>query len=125
MEWTELEPDPTEELLRRARAEQAHQAAARYLAGSGLRILARDLRCNETHADIVAAGQRVLVVCQITDRPIRRGPIARAKARRLRLAGLRWMTAHGVLYDEVRVDILRLTHDPGGEYITEHVRGVG
>ena len=74
------------------------------------------------------AERRVLVVCQVKTRTTRsRGPqraITRAKARRLRRLGLRWMTDHGVLYEEIRVDVLNLGRDPAGGFTVEHARGV-
>lgn len=128
MEWTELKPDPTDALLEQARAELARQAAAGYLVRAGLRVLDRGWRCNEGTIDLLAAEQRVLVVCEIKvcSGRSRRPPaaISRGKARRLRRLGVAWLTAHGVLFDEIRIDIIQLAHEPTGQYAIEHVRGV-
>jgi hypothetical protein len=33
--------------------------------------------------------------------------------------------AHGVLFDEVRIDVIGLLRDRSGQFTVEHVRGVG
>jgi putative endonuclease len=106
------------------------QAAAEYLERSGLRILARNWRCSEGEIDIVAAERRVLVVCEVKTRSGTRygtplESISRAKRGRLRRLAVRWLTANGVLFDEVRVDAVGLTRDPAGGFSIEHVRGIG
>ena len=52
--------------------QQGEELAARYLAGAGLQILARNWRCKDGEIDIVALDQRVLVVCEVKTQ-IRRG----------------------------------------------------
>jgi putative endonuclease len=106
------------------------QVAAEYLQRSGLRILARNWRCSEGEIDIVAAERRVLVVCEVKTRSSARygtpvEAITRAKRRRLRRLAVRWLAANGVLFDEVRIDVVGLTRDPAGGFTIEHVRGVG
>lgn len=109
---------------------QGEQAAAEYLERGGLRILARNWRCSTGEIDIVAAERRMLVVCEVKTRsglgygtPLE--AITRAKQRRLRRLAACWLTANGVLFDEVRIDAVGLTRDPGGGFTIEHVRGVG
>jgi putative endonuclease len=106
------------------------QAAAEYLEARGLRILARNWRCSEGEIDIVAAERRVLVVCEVKTRSgVRYGTpleaITRAKQRRLRRLAIRWLVANGVLFDEVRIDVVGLVRDQAGGFTIEHVRGVG
>lgn len=106
------------------------QIAADYLERAGLRILDRNWRCAEGEIDIVAAERRVLVVCEVKTRSGDRygGPleaITPRKRARLRRLAVRWLTAHGVLFDEVRIDAVGLTSDRAGGYLVEHVRGVG
>lgn len=106
------------------------QLAAEHLERSGLRILARNWRCSEGEIDIVAAERRVLVVCEVKTRAgVRYGTpleaITRAKQRRLRRLAVRWLVANGVLFDEVRIDVVGLTSDQAGGFTIEHVRGVG
>jgi putative endonuclease len=105
------------------------QLAAEYLERSGLRILARNWRCSEGEIDIVAAERQVLVVCEVKTRSGTRygtplEAITRRKRARLRRLAVRWLAANGVLFDEVRVDVIGLTRQPGG-FAIEHVRGVG
>ena len=51
--------------------------------------------------------------------------ITRAKRARLRRLASRWLVAHGVLFDEVRIDVVGLIRRPSGDYEIEHARGVG
>jgi putative endonuclease len=106
------------------------QAAAEYLERAGLRILDRNWRCADGEIDIVAAERRILVICEVKTRssgqfgsPLE--AITRSKQARLRRLAVRWLIAHGVLFDEVRIDVIGLVGDPAGGYQIEHVRGVG
>jgi putative endonuclease len=51
--------------------------------------------------------------------------ITRHKQARLRRLASRWLVAHGVLFDEVRIDVIGLIRNRAGDYEIEHVRGVG
>lgn len=109
---------------------RGEQVAAEYLERAGFRILDRNWRCAEGEIDIVAAERRVLVVCEVKTRSGTRygtpaEAISRAKRNRLRRLAVRWLVAHGVLFDEVRVDVLGLVPDRSGKFTIEHVRGVG
>ena len=107
----------------------AEQATAEYLQRGGLRILDRNWRCPEGKIDIVATEHRVLVVCQIQVRPaaaqMEAHPVSQAKRRRLRPLAIRWLVANGVLFDEVRIDVVRLTRAGSSDFTIEHLRGVG
>ena len=48
-----------------------------------------------------------------------------AKRRRLRKLAALWLSAHGIRFDQVRIDVLGLLRDGGGGFTIEHVRGVG
>lgn len=109
---------------------EGERAAAEYLERAGLRILDRNWRCADGEIDIVAAERRVLVVCEVKTRSDTRygGPleaITRSKQARLRRLAARWLVAHGVLFDEVRIDVVGLLRDGEGDFLVEHVRGVG
>ena len=121
-------PDPAQAPLTGARARLARQAVTGYLQRSGLRILAQDWTCTEGTIDIVAADRRVLVVCQVKHHragtPAPSPVISRSKARRLRRLAVRWLVANGVLFDEVRIDLIIAAPEPAGGFIIEHVRGV-
>ena len=106
------------------------QAAVEYLERAGLRILDRNWRCAEGEIDIVAAERQVLVICEVKTRsgaqygsPLE--AITPRKRARLRRLAVRWLVAHGVLFDEVRIDVIGLVRDEPGHYQLEHVRGVG
>ncbi len=109
---------------------RGEQAAAEYLERTGLRILDRNWRCSEGEIDIVAAQRRVLVICEVKTRSSARygtpaESVSRAKRRRLRRLAVLWLAANGVLFDEVRIDVVGLTRDPAGGFTIEHVPGVG
>jgi putative endonuclease len=106
------------------------QAAVDHLQRSGLRILDRNWRCAEGEIDIVAAERRSLVICEVKTRSdLRYGSpleaISRRKRTRLRRLAVLWLVAHGVLFDEVRVDAVGVLRGPSGELAVEHVRGIG
>lgn len=104
--------------------------AAEYLQRSGLRVLDRNWRCADGEIDIVAVDRRVLVVCEVKTRTGDRygaplESISHSKLRRLRRLAIRWVVAHGVLFDEIRVDAVGVLRSPSGEFTVSHARGVG
>ena len=106
------------------------QLAAEYLQQAGFRVLDRNYRCPEGELDIVAAEHRVLVACEVKTRsglvygtPIE--AITASKLRRLRRLAVRWVLTHGVIFDELRVDVIGVLKLPDGKFSIEHVRGVG
>lgn len=106
------------------------QAAAEYLETAGFRILDRNWRCADGEIDIVAVERQVFVVCEVKTRSGDRygtplESVSRLKRNRLRRLAIRWLTAHGVRFDQVRVDVVGIAGDPAGEFTIEHVRGVG
>ena len=106
------------------------QVAAEYLERAGLRVLDRNWRCSIGEIDIVAAERQVMVVCEVKTRSDTRfgtplEAITRNKRARLRRLASQWLVAHGVLFDEVRIDVIGLIRTPAGEFQIEHVRGVG
>ena len=109
---------------------EGEQVAAEYLERVGLRVLDRNWRCAEGEIDIVAAERQVMVVCEVKTRSSTRfgtplEVVTRHKQARLRRLAMRWLVAHGVLFDEVRIDVIGLIRDKAGHYEIEHVRGVG
>jgi putative endonuclease len=105
------------------------QLAAEYLQQAGIRVLDRNWRCADGELDIVAAERRVLVACEVKTRsgvafgsPLE--AISRRKQARLRRLAVSWIQAHGVLFDEVRIDVIGLVRDRAGHFTIEHVRGV-
>ncbi len=106
------------------------QAAADYLEAEGFRILERNWRCADGEIDIVAVDRHTFVVCEVKTRSGTRygtplESVSRLKRNRLRRLAVRWLTAHGVHFDGVRIDIVGVTRDASGGFTIEHVRGVG
>jgi putative endonuclease len=106
------------------------QAAAEYLEASGLRILDRNWRCADGEIDIVAVERHTLVVCEVKSRSgMRYGSpleaVSRAKRARLRRLAVQWLNAHGVRFDQVRIDVVGLVYEGTGGFTIEHIRGVG
>jgi putative endonuclease len=106
------------------------QAAVNYLEGCGFRILDRNWRCAEGEIDIVAVERHTFVVCEVKTRSGTRygtplEAVGRAKRARLRRLAVRWLTAHGVRFDQVRIDVVGLLYEGTGGFTIEHVRGVG
>jgi putative endonuclease len=106
------------------------QAAAKFLESSGFRILDRNWRCADGEIDIVAVERCVLVVCEVKTRsgagfgsPLE--AVGRVKLRRLRKLAVCWLNAHGVRFDQVRIDVVGLVYEGTGGYTIEHIRGVG
>jgi putative endonuclease len=109
---------------------RGEQLAAEYLQQAGMRILDRNWRCAQGELDIVAVERRVLVACEVKTRsgtpygsPLE--AISQRKRVRLRRLAIAWVVAHGVLFDEVRVDLIGLVRDRAGRFTIEHLRGVG
>ena len=106
------------------------QAAAEYLEAEGFRILARNWRCADGEIDIVAVDRHTFVVCEVKTRSGNRcgtplESVSRLKRNRLRRLAVRWLTAHGIRFDEIRVDVVGVAREPAGGLTIEHVRGVG
>jgi putative endonuclease len=113
-----------------ALGKSGEQAAAEYLQSCGLRILDRNWRSADGEIDIVAAERHVLVVCEVKSRSgLRYGSpleaVSRAKRSRLRRLAVQWLNAHGVRFDQVRIDVVGLVYEGTGGFTIEHVRGVG
>jgi putative endonuclease len=109
---------------------QGEQLAADYLQRAGYRVLARNWRCTEGEIDIVIADRRTLVAVEVKTRsgtgygtPLE--AVTRKKRSRLRRLAVQWVVAHGVLFDEVRVDVVAVLSDGQGGFTVEHVKGVG
>jgi putative endonuclease len=110
--------------------QDGEQAAADYLTGCGYRILDRNWRCAAGELDIVAVERHVFVVCEVKTRsgagygtPLE--AVGRQKQRRLRGLAVAWLTAHGIRFEQIRVDVVGLVREPTGGFTIEHVRGVG
>jgi putative endonuclease len=101
-----------------------------YLKGCGFRILDRNWRCADGELDIVAAERQVLVVCEVKTRsgtgygtPLE--AVGRAKQQRLRRLAAGWLNAHGIRFEQIRIDVIGLVCEGSGGFTIEHIRGVG
>jgi putative endonuclease len=115
---------------RQALGRQGEQLAAEHLERSGLRVLDRNWRCSEGELDIVAVDRAVLVVCEVKTRSDTRygtplDAISPRKHSRLRRLAVRWVTAHGVYYADIRIDVVGVLRTGPGAFTIEHVRGIG
>jgi putative endonuclease len=109
---------------------EGEQAAVDYLEHAGFRVLDRNYRCADGELDIVAADWPTLVACEVKTRsglgygtPIE--AVTARKLTRLRRLAIIWIKAHGLAFDEVRVDLIGVLRKQTGEFEIEHVRGVG
>jgi len=105
------------------------QAAVTYLESCGFRILDRNWRCADGEIDIVAVERHTFVVCEVKTRSGTRygtplEAVGRAKRARLRRLAVRWLTAHGIRFDQIRIDVVGLLPEGTGGFSVEHVRGV-
>jgi putative endonuclease len=108
---------------------EGEQAAVSYLEGCGFRILDRNWRCGDGEIDIIAVERHTLVACEVKTRSGTRygtplDAVGHAKRRRLRRLAAIWLSAHGVRFDQVRVDVIGLLRDGDAGFTIEHVRGV-
>jgi putative endonuclease len=113
---------------RQALGRRGEQLAAEHLERSGLQVLDRNWRCAEGEVDIVAVDRGVLVICEVKTRSDTRygTPLEAISARkhgRLRRLAVRWVAAHGVRYEEIRIDVVGVLRAAPGEFTIEHVRG--
>ena len=108
---------------------QALAAAISYLKGIGFQVRDHDWNQADGSLDIVAADQGTLVVCvlKVTGRRYGTPLEAVGQARRRQLRGLAalWLSAHGIRFDQIRIDVLGLLRDGAGGFTIEHVRAVG
>jgi putative endonuclease len=109
--------------------QQGEQLAADFLTGAGLEILGRNWRCNRGEIDIVALDGVTLVICEVKTRsgvgfgtPLE--SITRQKAARLRGLAVAWVQAHGLFFEEIRIDVVGVLRAASGEFTIQHVRGV-
>ncbi|WP_051823609.1 YraN family protein [Streptomyces sp. NRRL S-1448] len=104
--------------------------AARHLIDTGMRILARNWRCQEGEIDLVAADGDALVICEVKTRRAGRyehpmAAVRPGKTARLRTLAERWMARHGgPPPGGVRIDVVGVVLPTRGAPSVEHVRGV-
>jgi putative endonuclease len=104
--------------------------AARRLVDDGMVLLDRNWRCEIGEIDLVLREGDTLVVCEVKTRrsaafghPL--DAVTARKAARLRRLAARWIRAHDVHPDDVRLDLVGVLCASRGPAVVEHVRGVG
>jgi len=110
-------------------AAEYRQAAARHLTAAGLRVLDQgwSRRCDpEAEIDIVAVEHQVLIACRVKvtepDETFPCGYLTPGQQMRLRRAAIAWTVAHGVLFDELRIDVVTVTPGTDGAPVFAHIR---
>lgn len=104
--------------------------AARHLTEAGMTVVARNWRCDEGEIDLVLREGPVLVVCEVKARTgdgcgTPHQAVDAAKLDRLQRLARRWMTAHEVICDDVRIDLVAVVPQRRGAALVDHVRGIG
>lgn len=125
---TPFTPDPAA-ARKRLLGQRGEDLAARHLVRGGMLLVDRNWRCAAGEIDLVLRDGRVLVVCEVKTRsstafgsPLE--GVSQAKADRLRRLASRWLRAHDVHVDDVRIDLVGVLAPPGGPVQIEHVQGV-
>jgi putative endonuclease len=115
---------------RQALGRYGERVAARHLVEQGMVLLDRNWRCETGEIDLVLRDGRILVVCEVKTRsstvfghPLE--GVTEAKADRLRELAVRWVTAHDLRVQGVRIDLVGVLMQPRGRPVLEHVRGIG
>ena len=103
--------------------------AARHLVDQGMVVLDRNWRCELGEIDLVLRDGKVLVFCEVKTRsstafgsPLE--GVTERKAARIRRLAARWLAAHQVHPDDVRIDLVGVLLRRGHAARLDHVRGV-
>ena len=120
--------DPAAEHRRRL-GQRGEAIAARHLSRLGLVLLDRNWRCDAGEIDLVLRDGNVLVICEVKTRTtVAYGAplegVSQAKADRLRRLAVRWLRAHDMHVDDIRIDLVGVLAPPDGPVEIEHVAGV-
>lgn len=115
---------------KRALGAYGEAVAARHLEAAGMAVLDRNWRCDEGELDLVLREGHVLVVCEVKTRSsdacgTPHQAVDDAKLDRLQRLARRWLHAHEVRCDDVRVDLVAVVPQRRGAALVDHVRGIG
>ena len=107
---------------------RGEQAAAEFLTGSGMAVVARNWRCREGEIDLVCREGPTLVFCEVkTRRGVAfGGPLAAitgAKAARLRRLVGAYLAAEGAHPGPLRIDAVGILWGATGPESIVHIRG--
>jgi putative endonuclease len=107
-------------------AAAALDTAADYLTSNGIKVLDRDWTGAGGTLGLIATERNALVVpITVSDLSASSGYLPNILKRRARAMAVEWMNAHGVRFDQVRVDVIGIISDGPGGFSIEHIRGVG
>ena len=114
-------------LARRRLGQLGEDAAARYLAGAGWRLLHRNYRCAEGEVDIVAQDGTALVFVEVRTRSGARygtpeESVTPAKARKMAACALAYLQAHPSAPGDWRVDFVAVDVVRGRVTRLEHFK---
>ena len=116
--------------VKEALAEAASRETISYLEGCGFRILDQNWRSGSEILPIITVERRTLVVIDLRVRAgTRHGTpleaISADRRKSLRSLAGRWLAAHGVRFDQIRIDAVGLLQESAGGFTIEHIRAVG
>jgi len=108
----------------------AIEAVTGYLEGCGFRVLDRNWRYGSEILPVIAVERHTLVVIDLrvgggTRHGTRLEAIGAGRRQALRTLAARWLTAHGVRFDQIRIDAVGLIQESTGGFTLEHIRAVG
>ncbi len=114
--------------VRRRLGDRGEEAAARYLAKRGFRILERGFRARCGEIDLIAREGEDLVFVEVkTRRSLRCGDpleaVTGTKRRRILRAAALYLQSRGSWESPCRFDLVAVRFGPGGSEEVEHVRG--
>ena len=106
------------------------QLAARALSEAGLRILARNWRCDQGELDIVAREGTTIVFVEVKTRSTTAfgtpaEAVTPAKAARIHRLALRWLDEHRAAagWGPIRFDVVAVVRCGADGPVVEHLRG--
>ncbi len=118
---------------RQALGRYGENIACRYLCAQGMRVLARNWRCEVGEIDIVARDGDDLVICEVKTRTSGRygapqEAVTATKLRRLQRLAAAWLSAQNqdALWHPtaVRIDVVAVTRPRRGPALIDHIVGV-
>lgn len=121
-----MPPDEREVATRGERGRAAEGAAAAFLEGQGLRVLARNHATRTGEVDLVCEEGGTLCFVEVRSRRSEEHgapaeTITAAKARRVARAAEDWASRNGALERPIRFDVVAVTLGEGGPAF-EHIR---
>jgi putative endonuclease len=102
------------------------EAAEQYLQSQGFRILDRGWEHPDGQLDILAIERGTLVVCDLRSRTSGYwSSLSSQRSHLLRAMAVDWAKVHGMIFGQIRIDILGLRYEDSGGFNFEHIRGAG